>query len=96
MYAREHQLSGQGQLGRLPRDRPAQVQLPGDEPDGIIGRPRRHLHHDVRAEYVRAEEHPEDIVDEKSGEEQRRNFERREADEGDERDAQAHSHRVHQ
>ena len=55
-----------------------------------------HLDHDVRREDVLREEHPEDVVEEEAGEEQRRHLQRGQPHEGDERHAQAHPHRVHQ
>lgn len=67
-----------------------------------VGRPAggglrsTHLDHNVGAEYIRGEEHPEHVVYEEAGQQQRRHFERRETYERDEGDAQTHAHRVHE
>jgi hypothetical protein len=58
--------------------------------------PGGNFDHDVRVEDVLGEEDPEDIVEQKSGEEKRRNFQTRKPHEGDEGHAQPHAHRVHQ
>lgn len=51
------------------------------------------FNHDVGGEYVGREENPEDVVEQQTGEQQRRHLQRRQAYQRDERHAQAHAHR---
>jgi len=68
--AGENELSGQIQLWCVPHN-PAQMQLSSHDSHWIVGGSRGHLDHHVGAEDVRGEEHPEDIVDEQAGQQQR-------------------------
>ena len=91
----KNEFARQTQLGGLLRHTP-DVQLPGDQAHGVLRRPGRHLHHHVCTEDVRREEHPEDVVDEETGEEEGGDLEAGQTHEGDEGDAEAHAHGVHQ
>lgn len=63
VHARKDQFAREVELRRLPHDA-AEIQLACDDPDGILGGSRGHLHHHICTEDVWREEHPKDVVDE--------------------------------
>lgn len=94
LHAREDQLSGQGQLGDVPGA--VEVQPLRHQIHRVVGRLGGHTNHHIGGEDVGGEEDPEDVVDEETGEEEGGYLQTGQTDEGDEGDAEAHAHGVHQ